>query len=261
MPSIIAIINQKGGVGKTATSCNLSFTLASLGKRTLLIDLDPSANATHIYIQSTPSLSTKDFLLDKTIRMDCILNACNGDVWTFIESLAIIPSHISLAMTDREIINKPFKESILSKKLKFVNEISQFERIIIDCPPNLGTLTINAMYAADFILIPVTYEKDALEGVADLFNVLEEIKEGHSYQIGILRNRYDARRKTANAFVAEKLNPFIEQKIVFNTIIRQDEEVNKATMENQCVLTFAPKCGATMDFHALGQELENLING
>jgi len=259
MTNIIAIINQKGGVGKTATTCNLAYTFSQKNKRTLLIDLDPSANATHIYMQNTPTLSIKDFLLSKDILATSILPAFNGDFP--INNLTLIPSHISLAMTDRELGNKPFKEAILNKKLKSEIIQNNFDCILIDCPPNLGTLTINAMYAADFILIPVTYEKDALEGVADLFGVLEEIKEGHNYELRILRNRHDARRKTANTFVAEKLHPFIDQNIVCSTIIHQDEEVNKATIQNQCVLTYAPKCTASQDYITLRTELEVLLNG
>lgn len=259
MTNVVAVINQKGGVGKTATSCNLAYTFSQRNKRTLLIDLDPSANATHIFMQNTPQLTIKDFLLSKELNVYCILPAFDGDFP--INALSIISSHISLAMTDREIGNKPFKEGLLNKKLNTPEIRDNFDLIIIDCPPNLGTLTINAMYAADFILIPATYEKDALEGVADLFGVLEEIKEGHDYNYRILRNRYDARRKTANAFVAEKLHPFIVQNIVFNTIIRQDEEVNKATLENQCVVTYAPKSSGAIDYSNLCTELEEILNG
>ncbi len=260
MTKIIAVINQQGGVGKTATACNLSRVFANESKNTLLIDLDPSANATHIYMQSVPQLTIKDFLFSKDLNNFCILPAFN-DCGDPIYNLSLIPSHISLAMTDRELGNKSFKEAILSKKLQSEVIQSRFDRVLIDCPPNLGTLTINAMYAADFILIPITYEKDALEGVADLFEVLNEIKDGHSYSIKILRNRLDARRKTANAFVAEKLQGLISQKIVCQTIIHQDEEVNKATIENQSVMTYAPKCTAAQDYINLHAELEEFLNG
>lgn len=258
MTEVIAVINQKGGVGKTATTCNLAYSFSQKNKRTLLIDLDPSANATHIYTQSSPGTTIKDFLLAKHVLSLAIFPAFQFE--EMVKFLTIIPSHISLAMADRDLSNKPFKESILQKKLNSPL-FEDFEYIIIDCPPNLGTLTINAMYAANFILVPVTYEKDALEGVADLFDVLSEIKEGHKYDLRILRNRHDARRKTANAFVAEKLHPFIDQGVVFKTIIHQDEEVNKATLENQCVFTFAPKSLAAQDYTNLRDELESLLNG
>lgn len=259
MPKIIAIINQKGGVGKTATACNLAYCFAQKNKSTLLVDLDPSANATHIFTPDQPPLTTKDFLLSKEIKgLACIQAECQGNMVFY---LSIVASHISLALTEREIGNRPFRETLLSKKLHDPDVAKHYDHIILDCPPTLTTLTINAMFAADFVLIPVTYEKDALEGVADLFDILSEIKEGHTYDFRIVRNRYDARKKMANGFIAEKLQPFIEQDIVLKTIIRQDENVNKATMENQTIMGFSPKSFAANDYRDLATELEDLFNG
>jgi chromosome partitioning protein len=259
MTKIIAIINQKGGVGKTATSCNLAYCFAGRNKSTLLVDLDPSANATHIFMQNTPNLTVKDFLMAKEANPLAILPAFQGEA--VVDRLSILPSHISLAMTERELANRPFRETLLKKKLHDPRIYPHFDIILLDCPPTLTTLTVNAIYAADFILIPVTYAKDALEGVADLFDILSEIKDGHEYNIKILRNQHDARKKTANGFIAEKLHPFIEKGLVLDTIIRQDEEVNKATMENLTVMTFARNCGAAEDYIYLRNEIEGLING
>lgn len=259
MNKIIAIINQKGGVGKTATTCNVAYCFANKNKRTLLVDLDPSANATHIFTHSNVSVSVKDFILSKELKPLAILPAFNGEFP--ITDLSILPSNISLALTERELANKPFRETLLNKKLRDPGIFNFFDYILIDCPPTLSSLTINAMYAADLILVPVTYEKDALEGVADLFDILSEIKDGHTYDIRLLRNQYDARKKIVNGFIAEKLHPMTAEGIVLNTIIRQDEEVNKATIENQSVVAFAPKSSAASDYHELCNELESLFNG
>jgi len=116
------------------------------------------------------------------------------------------------------------------------------------------------MYAAQLILIPVTYAKDALEGVGDLFELLGEIKDGHEYHIQMVRNQYDARRKTANGYVSEKLEPFIKQHLVLNTIIRQDEEVNKASINGLTVMVAAPNSNASNDYLSLCTELEELKN-
>lgn len=258
MTKVIAIINQKGGVGKTATTCNLAYCFARKNKRTLLIDLDPSANATRIFMASTPCLTVKDFLISKELNISAMLDAWQEG--KAIDHLSIIPSHISLAMAERELGNKPFRETLLNKKLKDPRLMSKFDLILLDCPPTLTTLTINAMYAADLILIPVTYAKDALEGVGDLFDLLGEIKDGHDYQIALLRNQYDARKKTANGHVAEKLKPFIEQGLVLNTIIRQDEEVNKASFEGLTVMVASPNCNAAQDYNNLTSDLEDLKN-
>lgn len=256
MTKIIAVINQKGGVGKTATTCNLAYCFAKKNKKTLLIDLDPSANATRIFTAFPSNFTVKDFLICKDFNHNAIPYAYSGA--DKIDNLSLIPSHISLAMAERELGNKPFREALLNKKLLDKRIRSEFNIILLDCPPTLTTLTINAMYAADLILIPVTYAKDALEGVGDLFDLLSEIKDGHSYQIKILRNQYDARKKTANTYVAEKLQPFIKKDLVLNTIIRQDEEVNKASINGLTVMVAAPHSNAALDYHNLCHELKDL---
>lgn len=259
MGKIIAVINQKGGVGKTATTCNLAYCFAERMKKTLLIDMDSSANATNIYTQTEPDLTLKDFLMDKERGKDALTVATIKNVG--IPFLSLLPSHISIALTAREISHKPYREALLAKKLEATGMLDFFDHIFLDCPPNLNDLTINAMFCADFILVPVTYEKHALEGVADLFSLLSEIKEGHSYDLKIIRNKFDARKKTANNFVSEKLSDLDEQGLVLKTVIRQDEEVNKATIENQPVITFSPKTGATLDYQNLTAELGGLFNG
>lgn len=256
MNKIIAVINQKGGVGKTATTCNLAYCFAQKNYRTLMVDLDPSANATGIFTAFPSNFTVKDFILSKEFNHNAIPYAYQN--MGLIENLSLIPSHISLALAERELANKPFREALLAKKLADKRIKSKFDNIILDCPPTLTTLTINAMYAADFILVPITYAKDALEGVGDLFDLLSEIKDGHTYRIKLLRNQFDARKKTANNYIAEKLDPFIQEGLVFNTIIRQDEEVNKATIDGLTVVAASPYSNAAHDYNSLCTEIEGL---
>lgn len=258
MAKIIAIINQKGGVGKTATTCHLAYSFANKNKSTLLVDLDPSANATTMFICGDPVLTVKDFLLSKEIKSLAILPAFqNGEP---MMKLTILPSNIGLAMSEKELSSRVFRETLLDKKLRDPAIFNYCDYILIDCPPTLTTLTINAMYAADFILIPVTYQKNALEGVADLFQVLEEVKDGQTYDIKILRNQYDARKKDANGFIAEKLLPLANKGLVLNTVIRQDEQINRSTMRNLTVFDYCPHTTASPDYLSLRDELEGIFN-
>lgn len=252
MPKIIASINQKGGVGKTSTCYNLAYCLAKKGKKTLLIDLDPSANSTKVYIEGKPSLTTKDFLLKKDGQNSCITAASiEGDI---VQNLFVVPSHISLAITQREIAHKPYRETLLSKAIS--NLENSFDYIILDCSPTLSDLIINAIYAANFFLIPVDYQEDSLDGISDLFDLINEIKEGQEFDYRILRNGFDARKKTVNAYITDQLEEYIENGDVFETVIRQDEEINKAKISRQPVLTFSPKSAGSKDFLSLTDELE-----
>lgn len=259
MTKIIAVINQKGGVGKTATTCHLAYCFSKKNKAILLIDIDPSANASSFFLNgNTPRFTTKDFLLAKEPSISMILPAYQGI--KIVENLSILPSHIGLALTEVHLAGRPFREALLFRKLKDP-AFNRYNYIIIDCPPTLSTLTVNAMYCADFILIPVNYQKHALDGIADLFQVLDEIKEGHTYDFRILRNQFDGRKKTVNNFVSEKLSYLEKEKLVLNTIIHQDEAVNRSTLEGLTVFEHCAHATSTKDYQQLCIEMECILNG
>jgi len=255
MSFTVAIINQKGGVGKTATAYNLAYSFSQNKKRTLLVDLDPSANATRGLISHYDELdlmTVTDLLLDR-----------KADAWTAVvpscihgeeqEFLKVIPSEISLAKVQRQIINYPYKEALLHNHLEKLKD--GFDFTLIDCSPTLTDLTINAIYAADFFIVPIQYEKDAFEGMADLFEIIDEIKQERGFNYRILRNGLDARKKTVLKVVNELLSPFMEKGAVFNTIIRRDEEVVKAKMNNEPVFTFSKCSPAIEDYKKLTMEV------
>lgn len=251
MQQTIAVINQKGGVGKTACAYNLAYQFSMNKLTTCLIDLDPSANSSKGFnMQPVIGLSSAELLLNNQ-PITCFSIQVNSDN----PYLFCIPSSIHLALTQRELNSKPFRESLLSRKL--TPHHSSKNIFIIDCSPTLSDLTINSIYAADFILIPVTYEDDALEGLNDLFGVIKEIKEGHTYQYKILRNQFDARKKKTNAYIDLCLQPFIEKQLVFHTTIRQDESINQAKIERKTIFQYAPHSNGAEDFRKLTEEILN----
>lgn len=247
----IAVINQKGGVGKTACAYNLAYSFSKI-RNTLLIDLDPSANATKgLDSYNKSDLSTYHFLLQKgdINRFAVMPYEGNTNLW-------LVPSHIKLAMAQNEIQSKAFRETIIASKLYSGGAGTYIT--FIDCPPTLTELTINAIYAADFILIPVSYEEDALEGLGDLFTIIKEIKPRGGYEFRILKTQKDIRKKRTVDYIEDKLKEFEERGHVLKTVIRQDENIHHAKIERKTIFEFAPKSNGAEDFKNLTEELLNV---
>ena len=169
MGKVISIANQKGGVGKTTTSINLSTVLAKKNKKTLLIDADPQGNATSgVGIEKEIEYSVYDVLIDET-------EMCDAIVGTKIKSLYVCPSNINLAGAEVELVSMMSRERRLKEKIDKIKD--DFDYIIIDCPPSLGLITLNAFTASDSVLIPVQCEYYALEGLGQLLNTVELVKK------------------------------------------------------------------------------------
>lgn len=247
----IAILNQKGGVGKTTISVNLAYGLANLGKRTLLIDLDPQAHSSVIYSPPVkPEATVRELFLSRNFDIRTVITpaAINGEA---VSCLSIIPSSIHLAITAEQVITQTHREKLLHNHLKKI--ATEFDFILLDCPPTLNVLTVNAIYTADLILIPTTYGIYSLDGIADLFKSINDVKEGDAYAFHIVRNGYDSRNKQSNEFIEQNLEPFRSH--ILETLIRRTEAVNQAQMNREPIFTFDPASKGTEDFKSLTQEL------
>jgi chromosome partitioning protein len=246
----IAILNQKGGVGKTTVSVNLAYGLAQAEKRTLLIDLDPQAHATVIYCDDIPRDRTIKEIFDRRNADlgECIAPASvHGEA---VKNLFIVPSNIHLAVTAERMISMHYREKRLHAQLEKLGD--EYPYMLLDCPPNLGVITVNAIYAADWILIPTTYGRYSLDGIADLFTSIEEIREGKG-GCWILRNAFDSRNRATNEYIDKQLKSVQEH--VLKTVIRKSEAINQAQISGEPVLTYDPKGHGAQDFLALTKEV------
>lgn len=256
----IAVLNQKGGVGKTTVSVNLAYGLTQAGKRVLLADLDPQANATRIYYpgETKPKgtdPTVRDLLLSKTvdIRKTVFPGSVNGQR---IERLWLLPSNIHLAITAEQIVVTTHKEKLLHNHLRKIEK--DFDFILMDCPPTLNALTINAMYTADLLLIVTDYGIESLNGIADLFRSIEDVKETSDFRYRILRNGYDARNKRSIEFIDQELEPYSQY--LLKTVIRDVQALNQAPMNKEPIFTFAPGSKGVEDFQSLTLELMEYAN-
>lgn len=255
MGKVISLVNQKGGVGKTTTSINLSSSLGYLGKKVLLIDLDPQSN-------TTTGLGLNKYNVKKSIY-EVINGTCSikeAIIKTPYNNLSVIPSSISLAGVDMELIQKEINSENFKKCDQLKNQINlireRYDYIIIDCPPQLGLLTTNALAASDSVIIPVQCEYFALEGVNQLLNtiVLTRNKINPNLDIeGVLLTMLDG-RTLLGLEVVEDVRKFFKEK-VFDTIIPRLVRLVEAPSHGKPILEYDPKSKGTEAYINLAKEV------
>lgn len=229
MAKIIAIANQKGGVGKTTTAINLGGCLGVLEYKTLIVDADPQANATSgLGLDPQNSRNIYDCLINDVNPSDLIVSTNNPN-------LDILPSHIDLVGAELEMINLPNREHMLKLALDKVRDIYDF--IVIDCSPSLGLITVNSLTAADSVMIPVQCEYFALEGLGKLLNTIKIVQGRLNQNLeieGILLTMYDTRLRLANQVVEEVKMHF--QEIVFDTVIHRNTKLGEAPSYGETIV-------------------------
>lgn len=251
MGKIIALANQKGGVGKTTTTINLAASIATLEKKVLVIDADPQANAS-----SGLGVNIKD--------VDCTLYECiidHADVHdavytTDIDGLDIIPSHIDLVGAEIEMLNLEHREQVIKSLLAPIKK--DYDYILIDCSPSLGLITVNALTAADSVVIPVQCEYFALEGISKLLNTIKIIKSKLNPKLeieGFLLTMYDSRLRLANQIYDEVKRHF--QELVFKTVIQRNVKLSESPSHGLPVILYAADSTGTKNHLALAKEIIN----